>query len=188
MLWLMPSKLHANAQSFREQEAGASPRWLRAQSDARRHCLGTTAAGHLPAPGTPPAWLLIAGLDQVRSALVESLSTNSCVHQQRYCALCEQAQAVQLLHWHCDWALEENHPATLLLSALWLHSTAAKVDKPLSAATASQLRSLLRKCAQARSKVDPADDALPVLNLCIAVAGYFGQDQDTVYLCREHHL
>ena len=101
----------------------------------------------------------------------------------------EQVQAATLLQWHCEWAADTIEDGKqLLLSGLWLYGVAARVDRPLSAATASQLRGLLRTCSHARSCLSPSDDSLPVLNVLLAVAGYFGQDEATVYLCRETHI
>lgn len=75
----------------------------------------------------------------------------------------------------------------LVPSVAWLYSLAAHLDKPLPASTLAQLRSLMRACAAARTKCTPADPRLPFFSLLIALAGYFGQDEDTAMLLQEHH-
>lgn len=96
-----------------------------------------------------------------------------------------QADAEQLMQWHCSWAVDQKDWPPHC--ALWLYGLAARINKPPAAATSALFRSLLQSCqSRMPSDIDCYDTRIPEIGLIMAVAGaYFGQHEGLVGLCRD---
>ncbi|GAM17183.1 hypothetical protein SAMD00019534_003580, partial [Acytostelium subglobosum LB1] len=81
---------------------------------------------------------------------------------------------VQLIEYHVEW-LEAKELSKERSS--WLYTLLSLLEKPIDADTSANLRSLLRRLAVLRSKIDDVNDPiLPSINILITiVAKYFNQ-------------
>lgn len=81
----------------------------------------------------------------------------------------------QLLEYHIRWAKKAKEVDEV--HTQWLYALLSRLDKPIDADMASALRSLLRRLAEDRSRLESQQDqALPALNILITIiAKYFGQ-------------
>ncbi|XP_049849457.1 gem-associated protein 2-like [Schistocerca gregaria] len=116
----------------------------------RRFCLGSADSSDSPKLPTPS---LLCRLDEV--------------------------SVVRLLKYHIRWATDRESELTEE-SVVWLFSLLVALDTPLNASTQAELRSLMCRCCELRSKTPPSDSAflLPKLNILITIISVvFGQTE-----------
>ena len=96
-----------------------------------------------------------------------------------------QVEAEWLLQCHCNWATEQG--SWVSAKGPWLYGLAARIAKPPSSATSSQLSKLMKDCRGVLvDNSDQTDTQLPAVSVIMAIAGaYFRQDECMVGLCSD---
>jgi len=86
----------------------------------------------------------------------------------------DHVMVVNLVNYHIEWLEKRNLTKE---RSYWLYILFIVLEKPIDSDTSSNLRSLLRRLAYFRSKVESIDDPLlPSINILMTIVGkYFGQ-------------